>query len=128
MSDHARPLNYRILVKPDEVHKETEMGIQQMSDNEWEMRSLAVDTGTVLELGPNAFAGDHFAESREDADKAGSRDIGEDVPVKVGDRVRFVKFAGHWYRERDQFGIDRGPYYRIINDVDVLQVIEEAGK
>lgn len=79
-----KPILHRILVKQDNLAEKDEKfasarraGIVVVED-EHKREQAAIDTGTVVEIGPTAF-----------------RDFGLDVsPIKVGDSVVFAKYAG----------------------------------
>jgi len=92
------PVLYRLKVKPDPVEEKTSGGIiitAQTKDRE----QTATVTGTVVNVGPSAFEGNHV--------------------VSVGDRVLFAKYGGLIHRED---GIE----YRFMNDDDLVAIEREA--
>ena len=79
-----KPILHRILVEQDNLHEKDEtfsrakaLGIEVVG-KEAEREQAAIDSGTVVEVGPTAF-----------------RDFGvSDSPVKTGDVVVFAKYGG----------------------------------
>lgn len=92
-----QPVEYKVLVQPDEVKQQTSGGIY-LPDTTREMESLAQVKATLIAKGGLAF------EDWTD-------------PPKTGQRVYVAKYAG--YRVK---GMD-GKQYQIINDKDIAAII-----
>lgn len=95
------PCGHRIVVKIDEVERQTESGIiikEEIADRE-EMSAIKA---TVIAVGPSAWA---------------DQTVGGKW-AKVGDRVMIAKFAGQLWKKG-------GMKYRVISDLDVIAVINE---
>lgn len=99
-------LMHHILVKLDDpieadetLRRARELGIHIELDKR---EKSAVEYGTVLQIGPNAY-----------------RDFGyNEPPLKVGDRVSLTRYAGKSVVDSD------GSKYQIFNDEDILAIIE----
>ena len=95
-------LLHTILVKPDEVEKKTASGIV-IPDMVTDKERKAVEYGTVVSVGPTAFA-----------------DYGRDSTILTGgDRISFARYAGKMVKDVD------GTEFLIVNDCDVLAVIHD---
>jgi chaperonin GroES len=96
------PVEYKVLVKPEEVEEKTEGGIfipDMLKDREQQ----AQVNGVIVAVGEMAF---------------------EDWKGKVpspGDKVLFARYAGI----RDITGPKDGLKYWVINDKDIIAIIEE---
>lgn len=106
-----KPLLHRVLVRPDDLFEDDPLfkaakkaGIAFAHGAELKMEENRVDTGTVVDIGPTAFR----AFMRE-------ADVSE-VPVKVGDRISFAKYAGKTIMDGDQ-------KYICLNDEDLVAVV-----
>lgn len=105
-----RPIGFRLLVEPQQAVEKTASGILTGTAEMLEQQQRGMDVGTVLGIGPSAFKLERFG----------------DVPVKVGDKIRFKQYAGHIFRHKDATGKPTSGFYQIINDDDVLSIIEES--
>ena len=99
MKPGVRPVEFKVLVKPDSIDKVTRGGIiippqRQVLDEMAQIR------GIIVGIGGNAF---------EDW---------RDNP-QVGDKVYFAKYAGYLIVGND------GEEYRMLNDKDICGIIEE---
>ena len=95
------PVEYKVLVKPEEVEEKTEGGIY-IPDLLKDKEQQAQVHGVIVAAGPMAY---------------------EDWPIphpEPGDRVLFARYAGI----RDIKGMD-GQKYWIINDKDIIAIIKE---
>ena len=92
------PIEYKILVLPDEAKKQTLGGII-IPETVNEMRQAQEVKATVIEVGGNAFA-----------------DFKGKIP-EPGDRVTMNKYAGI-----DADGKD-GRKYRLVNDKEIAAII-----
>lgn len=95
------PAGHRLIVRMDEVEKQTESGIvlpEDVTDRE----EMSGTKATVVALGPSCWA---------DQTVSGQW-------AKIGDRVMIAKFAGQLWKKN-------GIKYRVINDLDVVGVIYE---
>lgn len=105
-----KPLLHRVLILPDTVFEDPvfkrakEAGLAFAQGNEFQMEQNRMDTGVVLDIGATAFK----AYMKEG-------DLSE-VPVKVGDRVSFAKYAGKAITEGDT-------KYIVLNDEDIVAVL-----
>jgi len=102
---------FRILVHPDQIDRKTSSGIDMYTDETYEIAQRAVDIGTVLSIGEFAFQMQRF---------------GNKCPIKVGDKIRFKKYATHLFRHQDNLRQPVGDWFGVINDDDVLTIVEEA--
>lgn len=92
------PVEYKILIKPDEVEKVTKGGII-IPLSAKDKKKMEQVLATIIAVGGNAF-----------------EDFKDPIP-KVGDKVYVAKFAGFEVRGADREG------YKIVNDKDVAAVI-----
>ena len=93
------PAGHRVLIQVVSVKKTTESGIIIETDVTADRAQLAQMKGTVVAVGPTAYA---------------------DQPApwcKVGDIVTFGKYSGLLYKAEET--ID-GNEYRMVNDLDVV--------
>lgn len=94
---------YRLVVQCDKLERTRESGMDPYgSDTEYMRNQRGINTGVVVSLGVDAYSGDHL----------------KSAWVKVGDRVRFGTYSGDLYEENERF-------YRIINDEDIYEVLED---
>lgn len=107
---NEKALNFRITIKPKQLKQDSAAGIQMYTNDEFEIAQRGVDTGEVLAIGSTCFQLDRF---------------GNNCEIKVGDKVRFKKYAAHWHRDTDEYGRPQGEWYGVINDDDVLTILEE---
>jgi co-chaperonin GroES (HSP10) len=94
------PVEYKVLILPDEVPEKTESGILFRPETAREKEQWAQVRGLLVSVGGNAF-----------------EDWKGTIP-SPGDRVMFAKYAG--IREID--GSD-GKKYQVCNDKDIIAVI-----
>lgn len=113
MTTKIKPLLHRILVKPDQLEDvdptfaaARRAGLALPEHPGMDLEKNRVDTGVVLALGGSAFRA-YMAEA----------DLTE-VPVKVGDKISFAKYAGKIFNED-------GVKYIVLNDEDVIAVMGE---
>lgn len=105
-----KPLLHRVLVKPDDLDVDptfaaaARAGLVMPKHAAIEMEKNRVDTGTVLDIGPTAFKAYM---------KEGDLD---EVPVKVGDRISFAKYAGKVMMEGEEKFI-------VLNDEDIVAIV-----
>ncbi len=95
-------VGFRVHVKPDESETEKyarEIGIE-LADSARNENRKAVSTGTVLDVGPEAF-----------------KAYGGDPWCKVGDRIVFVRYSGYTVGEKED-------KFLVINDEDVVTKLE----
>lgn len=100
----VRPLDNRVLVKPDNVEKTTKGGIILIDTEKEEMAQVR---GTLIAAGVNAWA------------EAAATSAAFEMP-QPGTRVLIAKYGGIVID-----GID-GEQYRIMNDLDIIGLIEET--
>lgn len=105
---NEKAIGFRIIVLPDQIAQETASGIKMYTDDEWEIAQRAVDVGVIVSIGNAAFKHDRF---------------GNESPVKVGDKVRFKKYATHLFRDVNEHGRAIGEWYGVVNDDDILTVL-----
>lgn len=92
-----RPIDYSLIVYPDEVEKKTKGGII-LTDDTIERDQNATTRAEVVAVSPLAF---------------NYEDYPEGFAPKVGDRVVFGRYKGYTIVGRD------GKTYRVLNDRDV---------
>ena len=93
---------YRIVIQCDKLDRKTSGGLEAYGSESEYMRNMrGINTGVVVSVGSDAYKGDHLKSEW----------------VKVGDRVRYGTYSGDLYEENDRF-------YRIINDEDIYEVLE----
>lgn len=95
------PVEYKVLVLPDEIPEKTESGILYRPDTAREKEQWAQVRGVLVACGGNAFE-----------DWQGAR-------PEPGCRVMFAKYAGI----RDILGAD-GKKYQVCNDKDIIAILE----
>jgi len=101
------PVEYKVCVLPDEVEGSTGL-IHKPETVIWEETRAQV-LGTVVAVSDMAF-------TLEDGSKWKCR-----VP-KVGDRVRFAKYAGLMTDKIE------GKFYRYMNDKDIVAIIGDSNE
>lgn len=99
------PIDYKVLVKKDEVEKQTDGGIW-IPETTQEREAYQQELGTLIEMGSMAFT---------------RVDIAEQEKLFPGQRVMISKYAGSRVR-----GIDK-KFYQLCNDLDVTAIIREDG-
>lgn len=102
-SSGIRPLDYKILVLPQEVDRKTKGGLI-LADQTVEKEEFGRKEGILVAKSPMAFKNPDWPE-------------GEPTP-QVGDRVMFSKYQAEQVQGRD------GATYWIMNDKSVLAMIE----
>ncbi len=100
------PLEYKVIVKPDNVEEVTAGGII-LSAMTTDRDKFAIQTGEIVALSPHAFS---YAEWPEDARKP-----------QVGDRVVFGKYKGA------SFGKDKDEV-RILSDKEIDAIIDDPAQ
>lgn len=105
-----RPLLHRVLVKPDTLEIDPAFaaakraGLVMPEHSAIKMEENRVDTGVVIAIGSTAF-------------KAFMNEGGiEELPVKVGDRISFAKYAGKVMMEGET-------KYIVLNDEDIVAIV-----
>lgn len=92
------PVEYKILIEPEQIEKKTESGII-LTDKVTDREKMAQVRGKLIAIGGNAF-----------------EDWQEPIP-KVGDTVSYAKYAGLIVE-----GIDEKEY-RLANDKDITAIV-----
>lgn len=101
------PVGYSILVLPEQVKRQSESGIELMTETTAEREQLRQTDGIVIAIGPRAF------------DKE-TDPLGNVVPrCKVGDRVIMIAYAGMVRKGNDDL------MYRLVADDDIIGILEE---
>lgn len=98
------PLEYNVLIKPDNVDQTTKGGII-IPDETLDRNKQAQMTGILIAIGPLAFQYIDIENSR--------------IP-QTGERVAFGRYSGHTLKGSD--GIE----YRILKDGDLTAVVKHA--
>ena len=106
MKVRLKVLNYRILIKPEEIEEKTKGGII-IPETEIERLQMGVTRGEVLEKGEIAFIDEYGKPFKRQP--------------KIGDIVVYAKYAGLPVECDDVM-------YRIMNDADVLAIEEKKEK
>lgn len=99
----VRPLDVRVLVKPDPTEKRTAGGII-LPDSHAEQKQWAQTKGTLIAVGVNAW-------------QEAKATRGFEAP-QPGARVMFAKFGGVEFEGED------GEKYKMLNDDDLTGVLE----
>lgn len=105
-----KPLLHRVLVKPDTLDVDPTFaaakraGLALPDHASIKMEENRVDTGIVIDIGSTAFKAYM---------KEGDLD---EVPVKVGDRISFAKYAGKVIMKGEEKFI-------VLNDEDIVAVM-----
>ena len=103
------PVQYRVLVLPDEVEEESSGGIFIPIDTQ-KREKAAMDQGTLIATSRRAFTGDAWEESR--------------IP-QLGEKVFYDKYAGTTFLYPEHG--DEKKEYRLLNDQDIIAVQKEKG-
>jgi co-chaperonin GroES (HSP10) len=99
------PAGHLVLIKRDDIVKQTKSGILIATDEKLE--KAAMNRGLVLDLGPTCWCAEWLG--------------GGKTPwCKVGDKVAFAKYAGTTYVDEET-----KEEFLLIRDEDVIMVIEE---
>ena len=93
-----RPVEYKVLVLPDEVEKVTKGGIY-IPDEAHEKQQMATEEGEIVAVGGNAFEG------------------WVDPVPKVGDRVCWARYAGKVQKNGTKT-------YRAIQDKEIIAILD----
>lgn len=93
------PVEYKILIEPEEVERKTESGII-LTDKVTDREKMAQVRGKLIAVGGNAF-----------------EDWQEPIPA-VGDVVSYAKYAGLIVK-----GVDEKEY-RLANDKDITAIVK----
>jgi len=99
----VKPVEYKVLVKPDSTEKKTAGGVY-LPDDTHEKHSLAQVKGTLIAMGGSAFK--DFVE-------------GDRAALQPGARVYFAKYEGVMIVGAD--GVD----YRLCNDKSIGAVVTD---
>ena len=106
-------VGHRVLIKPDPV-KKSQGGIILTVDSKLEQG--ATTTGTVLQVGPDAFY--DYRPSHIPLDRW-------EKWIKVGDRVVYAKYAGRFIDTEEKDEHNYPIYVLVLNDVDIFAKIIE---
>lgn len=99
-----KPCGNKILVRMDRVEEVTKSGIV-LPSQKTERESMAQMVGTIIAVGNCAWGDQQFPWAR------------------VGDKVKFAKYAGYLHQEE---GSD--VLYRVMHDLDIIMVLpKESG-
>lgn len=105
-----KPVLHRILVRPDQLEEKDEVfksatktGII-LPKNERDREQAAIDSGTVIEVGPTAF-----------------KDFGTDSPIKEGDTVVYARYGGKVITDPES-----EVKYVVLNDEDIVAIITKG--
>ena len=99
-----RPVEYKVLIKVDQVESQSEGGIF-LPDTALEREQMAHDRGELIDMGGMAFS-----------DWKGRK-------PQTGDKVIFSKYAGTLIHFRpDERHLEK---YRLCNDKDISAILEE---
>lgn len=99
-----KPLGHRLLVKPDSIedvddnYRSAKKAGIIIPDQEARKEQIAVDKGTVVDIGSTAF-----------------KDFGGDPWCQVGDRVAYTRYGGKFLKDPET-----DEEYLILNDEDVI--------
>ncbi len=105
------PTGNKILVRVDPVEEKSRGGIIVVPKGEiGERANMQQMTGVIVAVGPLAWKDQGFKDVEGNWCEA--------PWAKVGDRVKFTKFAGYLHREDSEPEVD----YRVMHDLDVVMV------
>lgn len=102
------PAGYRVLVKQMAIETKSKGGIMLYSRAEEKRQQKGEPTGILMAVGPLAWKHER---------------LGGEPWAKVGDMVRFGRYAGDAFKEESD-----GSHWHIMNDEDILGVIPEGGE
>lgn len=94
-----KPVEYKIIIEPEEVERKTESGII-LTEKVTEREKMAQVRGKLIAVGGNAF-----------------EDWLPPIP-QVGDTVSYAKYAGLIVEGSD------GKEYRLANDKDITAIVQ----
>lgn len=106
-----KPILHRIIVKQDVLEEKDTTFRSAASAGiildgvERDREQAAIDTGTVVAIGPTAF-----------------RDFGSDSPIKIGDSVVYAKYAG-----KSMIDPQDDDEYVALNDEDIIAILTTEG-
>lgn len=103
-----KPINYRLVVKVEEVKKETKSGVIVVVDEKMEKNAATI--GTIVSIGEDAFI----------AYKTKTPFAG----LKVGDQIAFAKYAGVFLKNPD--GSKEVDEIMALNDSDIIAVWDDT--
>lgn len=111
-----KPTGNKILVRVDPVEEVSKGGIviKHNVDGLGERAEMQQMTGTIVAVGPLAWADQRLS------DFDGNQ--GHAPWAKVGDRVKFTKFAGYLHAEESEPDVK----YRVMHDLDLVMVYTGA--
>lgn len=98
-----KAVGHRVIVRPDEVEKQTKGGIILNLAKDEKRLEAAQHRGVIVDIGPNAWKG--FDDGQPWAE--------------TGDRVYFVKHAGQMVEDEET-----GELFRLLNDDDIVAKVE----
>lgn len=98
-----RPVEFKVLIKPDEVEEKTAGGII-IPDETKDREQHAQMAGTLIEVSPLAFTYEAWPEGSG--------------PPEPGNRVLFAKYAGFSRTGKD------GVEYRVVSDKDITCILD----
>ncbi len=105
-----RPCGNYVLVKPDDVLKQTSSGIITGTTSEHSREEVAKVEGTLVAIGKDAWA-----------------DCGDGTPwAKVGDKVFIKRHVSDRIEDKNDIVNGEPQKYFLLSDLDVLAVIEEV--
>lgn len=99
-SSGVEPLEYKVLVKPDQVQTVSESGLILMTEIHADREALAQTKGTIVAVGSLAFDG-------------------WGTKPNVGDRVYYAKFHGQMTKGDD------GLFYTVMHDKDIIGLLSK---
>ena len=108
------PSGNRVLIKPDEIKEEVTPSGIVLPDQVKDRHELAQKTGTLVAVGPDAFA--HSVEKRYGPDDRylGRTEKGySEAFADPGDRIAYARYAGQPFMGED------GNKYLLTNDEDI---------
>jgi len=98
----VRPVEYKVLIKPDEVEDQTRGGLY-LPDSARTKQQFAVDRGEVIAVGEGFF-----------------KELPGPEP-RIGDKVIFNRYAGSLITIEDDNG--KRTDYRLCNDKDICAIL-----
>lgn len=108
---------FRIIVKPDEVVKETDSGIVLATDEKLE--KTGIQRGILVAVGDQAWS------AYRNVDENGNEVNGRPW-AQPGDYVLFAKWSGRFVYDPFEPEEDKQNEYLIMNDDDILAVLKEG--
>lgn len=115
------PVGHKILIKPDEVEKEHDCGVDKDGNHiklalalDEKLAEHGVENGTIVAIGPTAWKAYRILDDN-------GKEINGPPWAEVGDRVKFTSQAGRFILHPET-----KEKYKVINDEDIKVILKEV--